>query len=148
MKKFTNWDLRFIELAEHVAEWSKDCSTKVGAVIVDDNNVISMGYNGFPRGCDDDSEYRHERPIKYDWVLHSEENAIINAARHGVRTHGTTMYITWFPCSKCAGMIVNAGIKQIVCKNGPDVTHERFGESWKIALQKLNEGGVRIKILD
>lgn len=143
-----NWDLKFMELADHVAQWSKDRSTKVGAVIVSDGNPISMGYNGFPRGVDDDIEERHERPLKYDWVLHAEENAIINAARQGNRTMGTDMYVNWFPCSKCAGQIVNAGIKRLFCDKEPDFDNVTFGAGFRLALQKLNEGGVKIIYMD
>lgn len=144
----TNWDLRFMQLADYISHWSKDRSTKVGAVIIDDKEVVSMGYNGFPRGSNDDDDMRHERPEKYEWVLHAEENAIINAARKGIKTMNTTMYLNWFPCSKCAGMIVNAGIKKIVCDNEPDFTNKQFGEGFKRSFQKLNEGGVEIVFLN
>jgi dCMP deaminase len=141
----TNWDLRFMVLADHIAQWSKDRSSRVGAVIVSDKNPISMGYNGFPRGCDDDLEERHERPTKYSWVLHAEENAIVNAARNGQRTLGTDMYVNWFPCSRCAGEIVNAGIKRVFCDKEPDWTQK---DNWTldhvIAWEKLKEGGVEI----
>jgi dCMP deaminase len=139
-----NWDLRFMKLADYIAQWSKDHSTKVGAVIVIDKNPISMGYNGFPRGCDDDKKERHERPAKYDWVLHAEENAIMNAARHGAKTNGSTLYVNWFPCCKCAGMIINAGITRVVCDKEPDLNDERYGASWKIALEKLKEAKIEI----
>jgi dCMP deaminase len=141
----TDWNLRFMELADYIAQWSKDRSSKVGAVIVVDKNPISMGYNGFPRGCDDDIEERHERPKKYFYVLHAEENAIVNAARNGQRTLNSDMYVNWFPCSRCAGEIVNAGIKRIFCDKEPDWTVD---DTWisdqLIALEKLNEGGVEI----
>ena len=140
----TNWDLRFMQLADHVAQWSKDRSSKVGAVIVIDKDPISIGYNGFPRGIDDDKEERHQRPEKYEWVLHGEENAIINAARHGKETMGADMYINWFPCAKCAGMIVNAGIKRVFCDKEPDFDNVQFGAGFKLALQKLAEGGVEV----
>lgn len=146
--KLTHWNLKMMQLADHVAQWSKDRSTKVGAVIVDINNPISMGYNGFPRGCNDDIEERHARPLKYDWVLHAEENAIMNAARHGIKTYGTDMYVNWFPCSKCAGMIVNAGIKRIFCDKEPDFDNVTFGAGFKLAIEKLTEGGVEIIYMD
>lgn len=139
----TNWDLRFMEMADYVAQWSKDRSTKVGAVIVIDGNPI-IGYNGFPRGCNDDIDERHLRPIKYDWVLHAEENAIINAARLGQRTMGADMYVNWFPCARCAGMIVNAGIKRVYCDKEPDFNNKQFGTGFKLSIEKLNEGGVEI----
>ena len=81
------WNKRFMEVADlQVAQWSKDHSTKVGAVIVKDGVILTTGYNGFPRGCNDDLEERHERPEKYQWVIHAETNSIINAARQGVST--------------------------------------------------------------
>lgn len=144
----TNWDLRFMQLADHVAQWSKDRSTGVGAIIVDGKEPISMGYNGFPRGCDDDIDERHQRPLKYEWTAHAEENAISNAARRGVKTLGTTMYLNWFPCARCAGMIVNSGIKRLVCDTEPDFNNVQFGEGFKIAIQKLNEGGVEVTYLN
>jgi dCMP deaminase len=140
----TNWDLRFMQLADHVAQWSKDRGAKVGAVIVIGNNPISVGYNGFPRGCNDDVDERHERPAKYDWTSHAEENAIINAARNGQKILGADMYINWFPCAKCAGMIVNAGIRRIFCDKEPDFNNVQFGTGFKIAIEKLTEGGVEI----
>jgi len=141
----TNWDLRFMQLADHIAQWSKDRSSKVGAVIVIDKNPISMGYNGFPRGCNDDLEERHERPEKYSWVLHAEENCIVNAARNGQKTLGADMYVNWFPCSRCAGEIVNAGIKRIFCDKEPDWSIDDIWiKDQKIALKKLNEGNVEI----
>lgn len=143
-----NWDLRFMQLADYVAQWSKDRSSKVGAIIVVDRNPISIGYNGFPRGSDDDSDVRHERPVKYDWVLHAEENAIINAARNGISTKGADMYVNWFPCAKCAGMIVNSGIRRVFCDNEPDFNNSVYGDSFKLSLLKFAEGGVEVIYLN
>lgn len=141
------WDYRFMTLANHISLWSNDTSTKVGSIIVKDKTVLSMGYNGFPRGSNDEKQERYDRPLKYDWFLHAEENAIINAARNGVNIYDATMYVNWFPCSKCAGMIINAGIKRIVCSVKPDLNCSRFGKSFKIALEKLNECGVQINYI-
>ena len=89
----TDWDQRFMELALHVATWSKDRSTKVGCVIVGQYNEIkAVGYNGFVRGSDDSVDARHERPAKYDWTEHAERNAIYQAARCGVSLNGAKMY--------------------------------------------------------
>ncbi|NJK88105.1 MAG: CMP deaminase, partial [Myxococcales bacterium] len=80
------WDLRFIELAKHVASWSKDPSTQCGCVIVDSSRrILSTGYNGFPAGVTDVYERLHDREVKYRLVAHSEVNAICTAARVGVR---------------------------------------------------------------
>lgn len=145
----TNWNIRFMELADHIAQWSKDRSTKIGAVIVKDKNIISTGYNGFPRGCDDDIEERHQRPQKYQWTSHAEENAIISAARHGQPTLDAEMYVNWFPCSKCAGQIINAGIKTIYCDKEPDWSlNDDWTNDFLISIQKLNEGGVKIVYLN
>ena len=144
----TDWNLRFMKLADYIAQWSKDRGAKVGAVIVMDKEVVSMGYNGFPRNCDDEVEKRFERPLKYEWTLHAEQNAIINAARRGISIMGASMYLNWFPCSLCAGMIVNAGIKKLYCDKEPDFTNATFGEGFKIAIEKLAEGGVEIIYMD
>jgi len=142
--KIDKWNIKMMELADHVAGWSKDRSTVVGAVIVRDKDPISTGVNGFPSGCDDNKPERHERPLKYDWVLHAEENAIIKAAKYGHATDGADMYVNWFPCAKCAGMIVQAGIKRIFCDKEPDFDNVQFGAGFKLALEKLSEGGVEV----
>lgn len=143
-----NLELRFMKLADTIAQWSEDKSSKVGAVIIKDDNVISVGYNGLPNGCCDDIEVRHERPAKYIWYHHAEENAIVNAAKHGHATNDCDMFVNWFPCAKCAGMIVNSGIKRLFCDKEPDFNHEKFGHEFKIAIAKLLEGGVKIKYLN
>ena len=84
-----NWDLKFIELTKHIAEWSKDTNRKNGAVIVDDDNIVlSLGYNGFPRGCDDSIDSRYEKPAKYLFTEHAERNAIFHAAKKGISLSG------------------------------------------------------------
>jgi dCMP deaminase len=141
----TNWDQRFLDLAEYISGWSKDTSSKVGAVIVRNRRIVSTGYNGFPEGYDDNDPKNHERPLKYALVNHAEENAIINAARIGNSTEGTTMYLNWFPCGSCAGDIVNAGITKIICGTDFDFEHERWGDDFKIAIMKLYHGGVEVE---
>lgn len=140
------WDFRFMELSEHIANWSKDKSTKVGAVIVnkDDLNPISLGYNGFPSGVDDDVDERYERPLKYEYTVHAEQNAIANAAKNGQTTNGCSIYVNFFPCPRCAGLIANAGIKKVYCKNKPDFTDERWGGSWKISETIFNESQINV----
>jgi dCMP deaminase len=141
----TNWDRRFMELARHIATWSKDRSTKVGVVIVGlDNDVRATGYNGFPRGIDDDVEDRHDRPHKYRWTEHAERNAIYNAARAGVPLAGCRMYLPWFPCMDCARAIVQSGIDELVALE-PDVTHATWGEDFLYALELLTEAGVKVR---
>jgi len=140
-----NWDARFMQLARHVAEWSKDRSTKVGAVIVDDNKVVvAMGYNGFPRGIDDTIEEYHERPAKYRWTEHAERNAIFNAVRKGVSTMGCTIYLPWFPCMDCARAIAQAGISTVVAVK-PNFDDERWGPDFHQSLSLFEQCGISVK---
>jgi dCMP deaminase len=144
------WDLRFIELSRNISCWSRDFSTKVGAVIVNpiDKNPISMGFNGFPSKVNETIAERQERPLKYSFTIHGEANAIINAAKNGQRTKDCVMYVTYYPCCNCAGLIVNAGISRVVCENKPDFNHERWGKSWKIAETIFNEGEVEVEFIN
>lgn len=140
----TNWDKRFIDLTKHVASWSKDKSIGTCAVIVDDDNrIVSIGYNGFPSGCNDDIQERYERPLKYLYTEHAERNAIYNAARLGISVKGCKMYLMWFPCSDCARAIIQSGIKTLVCYK-PNLEDSRWGEHFKVALEMFNECGVEI----
>jgi dCMP deaminase len=140
-----DWDARFMSLALHVASWSKDQSTKVGCVVVGPTReVLAVGYNGFPRGLDDDRDERHERPAKYLWTEHAERNAIFSAARVGVSLSGTTMFLPWFPCPDCARAIVQAGIAALVAVP-PDRADPRWGDGFPIAEGILRECGVAIR---
>jgi dCMP deaminase len=141
----TKWDIRFMEFTDlTVAQWSKDRSSRVGATIVKDREIVTTGFNGLPRGCDDNVEARHERPEKYSWFIHAEPNAIINAARQGKSTLGCDMYVNWCPCDQCSGFIVQAGIKRIFCDQEPDWDDPKWGEGFKRAKIILEEGGVEV----
>jgi dCMP deaminase len=107
-----SWDDRFIRLAQEFASWSKDPSTKVGAVIVDhDRRVIGSGYNGFPRGVDDGQNRYSDKPTKYKLIVHAEANAILNAVSS---VRGMTMYTTKYPCSECTKLVIQAGLYMVV----------------------------------
>jgi dCMP deaminase len=141
----TDWDTRFMRLAEHIGTWSKDRSTRVGCVIVGPNREIrSTGYNGFPRDIDDTAEERHARPAKYKWTEHAERNAIYNAARIGVSIQGCTMYVPWFPCMDCARGILQSGISGLVAYR-PDMNDPKWGEDFKLAMVLFNEAGVTVR---
>lgn len=139
----TKWDKRFLALAEHISSWSKDPSTKVGAVIVrPDLTIASLGYNGFPRGCDDDIHLYMNRTYKYSRIIHAELNAILSASES---LHGYTLYTWPFPpCDRCAGAIIQAGITRIVSCQPTEEQGERWGESFRNALLLTDE--VRIKM--
>ena len=119
----SSWDRYFIKMAQLVASKSKDPSTKCGAVIVgEDNEVLSTGFNGFPRGVDESIESRWNiRPDKYEWVEHGERNAIYNAARAGISCRGARMYLNYRPecCSDCTRGIIQAGITTVIGPNIP-----------------------------
>jgi dCMP deaminase len=139
-----NWDNKFIKLSNHVSTWSKDKNKKVGAVIVDnDNIVLSMGYNGIPRGCDDTDESRYERPIKYLFTEHAERNAIYHAARHGVSLKDCKLYVTLFPCADCARAMIQSGITKLIAPE-PNLDHEVWGDHFKASIQMMEEAKIEI----
>lgn len=136
----SKWDRRFLRLAQHVAEWSKDPSTQVGAVIVDDQRrVIGMGYNGFPRGVDDTRERYMDRETKYRLVVHAEANAILNAARW---PSGCTMYVTALPCAECAKLIIQSSINAVFAPRPSEDLEERWGEEFVVTRSMFHEAGI------
>ena len=137
------WDKRFIELARHISQWSKDPSTKVGCVVVgEDRQIMSTGFNGFPRGIEDD-ERLSDRSKKYPLICHAEENAIMQAARVGVSLRGCTVFVTWSPCSRCTRSMIQAGITKIVFPDDQDIP-ERWQEDFEIAKAMMAEAGVQV----
>lgn len=106
------WDQRMLRLALHISSWSKDPSKQVGAVLADDNNrIIGIGYNGFPRGISDDIPRLYDSPTKRLLIVHAETNAILNASRS---VADCTLYTTLFPCNECSKIIIQSGIKRVV----------------------------------
>ncbi len=108
-----SWDEYFMTVARMASLRSKDPSTKVGAVIVKDNRLISMGYNGMPHGIDFTYDSREGLDSKYLYVCHAELNALLNLRGYN-SVEGSTIYVTLFPCNECAKMIVQAGIKKVI----------------------------------
>jgi dCMP deaminase len=127
-----SWDQYFLDIAGLASIRSKDPSTQVGAVIVKNNNILSTGYNGFPRGVNDNDESRYERPEKYLWTIHAEENAIFNASRNGVALEDSILYVTpMHPCLDCAKAIAQSGIKEVVVEQLFE--HEAWLDNFKKA---------------
>lgn len=144
MEPNNKWDARFLRLAQVVSSWSKDPSTKVGAAIVrDDKTIVSVGYNGFPRGCDDDVALYADRPTKYMRTVHAEVNAILTA-RESVE--GCTLYV-WplHPCASCTGVIIQSGIKHVVAymKDEPG----QWADQFKTARKMCEEAGIKITMV-
>lgn len=143
---YISWDEYFMGVAILAAQRSKDPSTQVGACITDDNKrIISTGYNGFPKGCSDD-EFPWNRDekcgeTKYQFVVHAELNAILNAG--GSSVAGSTLYVSLFPCNECAKAIIQAGVKEVVYLsdkyNGTpsDLASKRMLEAAGVKLTKL-----------
>lgn len=109
------WDSRFCELARYISQWSKDPNAKVGAVLFSKRGGnVSIGYNGFPMGVEDSAERLTDKNMKLELVVHAEVNAIIAA---GSRAEGATIYVYGKPiCARCAGPIIQAGIKRVVAE--------------------------------
>ena len=135
----TKWDERFIELAKLVGSWSKDPSTQVGAVIVDEKNrIVSVGYNGFPQKISDNDRL-NDRDKKYNVIVHAEANAILFANRD---LSGCTIYTYPFqPCSSCSGLIIQSGIKRVVTVR---TDNDRWRTDFSTAAQMLIEAEVAI----
>lgn len=142
----TNWGRRFMEMAWLVAGWSKDPSTKVGAVIVDSKRrVLGHGYNGFPRGVDDCPDRYADREQKYPRVVHGEMNAILNSGDLG-QLSGSTLYVTMPPCCECAKAIIQVGISKVVLPRSVDVGNiGRWSTSTAVAFSMFNEAGVIVE---
>ena len=141
------WHLRFLRLAHEVASWSVDPSTKVGCILVRDRRVISTGYNGFPKNISDNFERLMDREKKYEITVHAEVNAITTAALHGVSTDGCLAYVTFSPCSRCAAVLINAGIKEVYVTGG-SIIPDRWLDNLITASNLLAEAGVLYKVLD
>lgn len=141
------WDMRFLRLAEHVASWSKDPSTKTGAVIVrQDRTIVSVGFNGFPRGCSDSPELYADRPKKLARIIHCEMNAILSALEP---LHGFTLYVFPFlTCDRCAVHVIQTGISRVVAPICPEPLRERWESTFALARVCYAEAGVDIEEVD
>jgi len=142
----TDWDDRYLDLAEHIASWSKDPSSQIGAVCVGaDGQILSQGYNGLPRGICDTDERLHIKEEKYKFIVHAEQNCIYNATLNGVCLDGATMYVFGLPvCNECAKGIIQVGITRVVFRTpmGDNTINIKWAEAWKLTKQMFSEAGV------
>lgn len=139
------WDKRFIELAEHIAQWSKDPSTKVGAVVVrPDNTIVSTGYNGFARSIEDSNMRLEDRLLKYPFTVHAEMNAMLSTNES---LKGCTIYVyPLTPCPVCMGAIVQKGISRVVCKYvGNRIAYDG---NYEITKQMIAEAGIKFTLIE
>jgi dCMP deaminase len=140
--------LKFVPSAKAAEGMSKDPSTKVGAILIDDDfNIRATGYNGFPRGVVDDPKRYADRANKLLMIVHAEVNAITQAARTGVSVNSCTLIVTaLYPCSTCTGAVIQAGIKTVLA---PDVNMPaRWASNWVLAKQMFKESGVKVFAYD
>lgn len=138
--------LKFVAVAESIAGLSKDPRTKVGAVVLDDDgNILTTGYNGFPRGVNDDPARYADRDTKIKLVSHAESNAISQAARNGIRLYGSTLLLTsLYPCSNCAKQIIQAGIRRVYAPRMGGNHSPVWYEEKDISELMFREAGVEI----
>jgi len=151
MSQIYTWDQYFITIAYLISMKSKDPSTRVGAVIVgEDNEIISTGYNGLPRNINDKFERYNNKEYKYLSSNHAEENAILHCAKNGIKTKNCRIYTPWIPCSRCSKSIIQVGIKEVIYDHnfpGNNSSHqnEHWKNSIKISKEILTEAGIKIK---
>lgn len=140
------WARRFLGLAQNVATWSRDPSTKVGACIVDINKrIISVGFNGLPQHVRDDNIESMSRDERLRRTIHAEDNAILFAQRP---LDGCTIYITHAPCARCAGKIIQSGIRSVIVPSpaSPEFA-ERWAEDYASAAEMFKDAGIRVTYL-
>jgi dCMP deaminase len=139
----TTWDDRYLSMAREVSTWSKDPSTRVGAIVVGDKGqILSQGYNGFPRGIDDTNERLNDRPTKLKFVVHAEMNCIYNASYSGVSLEDSRLYVYGLPvCSECAKGVIQVGIKNVFMCHPVEIDR-RWDESFRTTAEMFEEAGV------
>ena len=137
------WVLNYLSLAKTISEWSKDPSTKVGAVAVGSRGqILAQGYNGFPRGISDTHERLNNRDEKYKLIVHGEMNCIYNAALNGTSLDGADMYVHGLPvCSECAKGIIQIGIKRVFACYPASIA-DKWRESSELTSEMFKEAGV------
>ena len=144
MTKLDKWDQRFVRIAQEVASWSKDPGTQVGAVLVLDRRIIATGYNGFPQGIEDHLTRYENREMKLAYTVHAEVNAILNAAKNGSQTNGSTLYVTFAPCVRCCTSVIQAGVKRVVCPT-VESAPERWQSDFRSGQKLLWEAQIKVE---
>lgn len=136
------WTKRYFEIAKLISTWSKDPSTKIGAVCVGSKGqILAQGYNGFPRGIKDTEARYKDRETKYQYIVHAELNTILNASLTGISLKGSSIYIHGaHVCSECAKAIIQSGIKKVYSYS-PQPT-PRWQQSFALTDSLLHEAGI------
>lgn len=138
------WSLRYLNLAKEVSTWSKDPSTKVGAISVGNKGqIISQGFNGFPRGVNDSDQRLNNKEQKYKYVVHGEMNCIYNACHNGSSLKDSTLYVYGLPiCSECAKGVIQVGVAKVIMQHPKSIT-SKWSESFNLTSEMFNEANVQ-----
>lgn len=144
MTPSTTWRDRYLDLAKRVSTWSKDPSRKIGAVAVGSKGqILSQGFNGFPRGILDSADRYNDRPMKYKLVVHAEMNVIYNATFNGVSLDGASLYVYGLPvCSECAKGIIQVGIEEVFIYTD-NVVPAIWTEAFELTLDMFKEARIK-----
>ena len=136
------WDQRYLKLAKEVSLWSKDPSTQIGCIAVNDKGqILATGYNGFPKNIKDSQDRYENKELKYKYIVHGEMNTIYNATHNGVSLDGSTLYVTGLPvCSECAKGVIQVGIRRVYMPKDFDI--KGWSESWELSASMFKEAGV------
>lgn len=145
------WSQRYLSLAAEVGSWSKDPRRKIGSIIVGKNGeILSQGYNGFPRNVQDKDDRYNDRDLKHMFVVHAEINAILNAARNGTRIEGSTMYLHGLPpCCDCTKAIIQSGIRKLIIQvDGDTKISPNWEKSFEVSRTMLQEAKLKYIVVD
>jgi dCMP deaminase len=144
---WSTWDKRYWRLAQFVSEWSKDPQSKVGAVVTTPGaGAIALGYNGFPAGVEDRAERLTDSEIKLEMVIHAEQNALLIA---GPSARGGVLYVYGKPvCSRCAGIIIQAGVARVVTRDPTTVDeNSKWRKTGLLAVEMMREADVTVDFM-
>lgn len=138
------WDRRFLEVAQLVSTWSKDPSTKVGALAVNvERRMLAQGYNGFPAKIKDEDYLMREREVKYKLTIHAEDNIIFNACNHGIDLTLSTVYIFgMYPCPDCVKHLSQVRIARIVFQLGPSQNSDEWKHKFEDSRNLMRRLGI------
>jgi len=143
----TKWDIRFMQMAKEISNWSKDPSRKIGAVAIDENRrILSTGYNGFPAGIDDSFERLNDRDKKYKYVIHAEKNCIYNACLNGISLKDSLLYVWGLPvCSECAKGVIQVGVSKVFYGYSiKDYDDSMWLDSFQVTKSMFDEVGIEV----
>ena len=153
LRQRRRWDLFFMDIAKRASGMSKDPTTKVGALVVQNRRILATGFNGLPEGVDDSDERLNDRPRKRQMMVHAEANAVASAARNGTAIRCAWLYLwTWDcvrsapwggpPCPQCMGLLINSGIRRVIYHPMGEITPAWHKDFPGLSIEMAEESGV------